>query len=286
MQKKLSLLTICSLIAFMSFSQNETNELKTHQYGGWFCPDNLYGFPAVDILDWSAVPVVNGRMPTQEEAQNGTSLIFVDSEKYPNAKPLDITMPKLAKYYNNYSKKEELIIVIQAISILKDSIVGFRYLNGGNGSARINDVTFLNDREIKDIAPSRFVTLNLQIEATKKDIWGVITNTEYSKTLQSIFDSSNDLREDWDLQSDVSFKYLDDDYITSAFAGELFGNQYIQRDYELGDYKYVEKFFLSEDESSNSTEFVIVCGPYRDDFEAQKFILKKWAQKVQELSEK
>ena len=35
-----------------------------HQYGGWYCPDNLGGFPAVDILDWNDVPVVNGRMAT------------------------------------------------------------------------------------------------------------------------------------------------------------------------------------------------------------------------------
>jgi hypothetical protein len=28
-----------------------------------------------------------------------------------------------------------------------------------------------------------------------------------------------------------------------------------------------------------------VCGPYKEDFEAQKTMLNKWAQKVKELSE-
>lgn len=47
---------------------------------------------------------------------------------------MDIVLPKLAQFYNEYSKKTEVVIVIQAIEIEGDSIVGFRYLNGGNGS--------------------------------------------------------------------------------------------------------------------------------------------------------
>jgi hypothetical protein len=34
------------------------------------------------------------------------------------------------------------------------------------------------------------------------------------------------------------------------------------------------------------TELQIVCGPYGDDFKSQNIILKNWAQKVKELSEK
>ena len=90
-----------------------------HQYGGWYCPDNLGGFPAVDILDWNDVPVVNGRMATQEETQNGTSLIFVDIEKHPDARPLDMEMPRLARFFNVQSDKNELVIVIQALAISK-----------------------------------------------------------------------------------------------------------------------------------------------------------------------
>jgi len=66
-------------------------------------------------------------------------------------------MPKLVRYYNEYSKREDLIIVIQAINVENDSIVGFRYLNGGNGSARLNEVRFLADNEIEMIPASRFV---------------------------------------------------------------------------------------------------------------------------------
>ena len=123
---------------------NSTKQ-EPHQYGGYYCPDNLGGFPAVDIDNWKSVPVVNGRMATKEETQNGTSLIFVDLEKYPDTKPLDIKMPKLARYYNKNSGKKEIIIVIQALKVSNDSVVGFRYLNGGNGSAYMDKVRFLSE---------------------------------------------------------------------------------------------------------------------------------------------
>ena len=73
----------------------QTVPTQPHNYGGWYCPDNLTNFPAVDIGNWKNVPVVNNRMATEEEAQNGTSLIFVDAEKYPNAKALDINYAKI-----------------------------------------------------------------------------------------------------------------------------------------------------------------------------------------------
>jgi hypothetical protein len=259
---------------------------EPHRYGGYYCPDNLNGFPAVDINNWKSVPVVNGRMATREETQNGTSLIFVDLEKYPDAIPLDIKMPKLARFYNENSRKKEIIIVIQALNISNDSVVGFRYLNGGNGSARLNEVKFLSDKEIENISPSRFVSLNININATKNKIWEVLTKTEYSKTLQSIFDKENKLKADWNKGSKVNFKYPKAGNITSEFAGNLYGNQYIQNDYGLINDQYVEKFLVVENQETKNSELIIVCGPYGNDFKNQKTILKNWAQRVKELSEK
>jgi hypothetical protein len=258
---------------------------KPHSYGGWYCPDNLGGFPAVDINDWENVPVVNGRLPTKEEAQNGTSLIFVDLEKYPNAKPLDMQMPKLARYHNRSSRKDELIIVIQAVNVSNDSVVGFRYLNGGNGSARLNEVTFLSEKEIDDISPSRFVSIQMDIDASRENIWEVLTDTSYYVTFKAIFDKGNSIKLDMTNLPKVNFKYPKSGFITSDFAGDLYGNKYIQIDCKIDDYHYVEKFLVGENQQTKSSELVITCGPYGHDFETQKRILNRWAQKVKELSE-
>ena len=281
--KKLLLILLC--LPLIGAGQI-TVDKEPHKYGGWYCPDNLTGFPAVDINNWESVPVVNGRMATKKETQNGTSLIFVDEEKYPDAKPMDIKMPKLARFYNYRSGKEETIIVIQALNISNDFVVGFRYLNGGNGSARLDEVRFLSDNEIRYILPSRFVTLNININATKDEIWEVLTKSEYSKILQSIFDKENKLKADWNKSSKVNFIYLYAGLITSEFAGNLYGNQYIQIDSEYEIYQYVEKFLVSENDQTKKSELLIVCGPYGDDFENQRIILNAWSQKVKELSEK
>lgn len=301
--KNRSLKTLAILVAATSIScsqNNTTVEKETlvkqtvelepvrktyHNYGGWYCPDNLNGFPAVDLNNWQNVPVINGRMATKEETQNGNSLIFIDSKEYPDARPLDMTMPKLARYYNGNSKKEELIIVIQAVSILKDSIVGFRYLNGGNGSARLNEVRFLSVDEISNLSPARFVSQTISINATQADIWEVLTNSEYSKVLQSSADKQKTFVTDANKSSKVNFHYSNKGKITSEYADMLFGNQYIQIDYGLGDYQYVQKFLLLENEKTKKTELKIVCGPYGDDFEKQQTVLKNWALKVKELSE-
>lgn len=265
---------------------NESDDKITepHQYGGWYCPDNLNGFPSVDITNWKNVPIINGRMATKEDTQNGSSLIFLDTLKYPNAKVLDITMPKLASYKNNYSNRDDLVIVIQAIKIDKDSIVGFRYLNGGNGSARLNEVRFLSGNEIKMLPTSRFVSLNISIKATQDSIWKVLTKPKSTETLRSIFDKSNKLNTYWKETSNVNYHYPNSGVITASYANKLFGNFYIQNDYD--NFQYSEKFLLLENENTKITELKIVCGPYGTDYESQKRILTIWAQKVKALSEK
>jgi hypothetical protein len=278
-------------------SQNKTNstsnqtknikhKAKTyHNYGGWYCPDNLNGFPPVNIEDWNNVPVIKNRLPSKEETQNGSALIYIDTLDYPNAKPLPIDLPKLARYFNESSNKEELVIVIQAINVLNDSIVGFRYLNGGNGSAWLNEVKFLKDEEIKQLPPSKFVTISINIKAPQDSIWKVLTQPEYYKELQPIFDKEGLLSNLLTRTSTINFKYPNAGTITAEYADNLFGNKYAQIDYELDDYQYVEKFLLLEQPKTKTTELKIVCGPYQTDFKTQKAILEQWAEKVKSLSE-
>jgi hypothetical protein len=255
---------------------------QPHPFGGWYCPDNLNGFPAVDIADWKNVPVVNGRMPTQEEAQNGTSLIYVDPAEYPNAKVLGLTMPKLATYKNGNAGREDLIIVIQAFTVNEDSIVGFRFLNGGNGSARLSEVKFLSDDEIAKMSASKFVSINLEINASASYISEVMTHVDYYERLKKIVDKNNQFESGWRNMTNINYHYAQAGDVKARFADELFGNFYIQNDYT----EFTEKFLLLENSETKTTELKIVCGPFKTDFENQKTILNAWAQKVKELSEK
>lgn len=122
-----------------------------HGFIAWDCPDNR-AFPRIELKDWEKVPVVNGRLPTYEEAQNGTSLLYIDKELKPelkDAKPFDMKLPKLAYFTNPRTKQKEVVIVIQLVQFKDYVWAGLRYVTGGNASAMMSDLVFLLDDEIK-----------------------------------------------------------------------------------------------------------------------------------------
>ncbi len=242
--------------------QEKAKQVSTHHYGGWYCPDNLFGFPAVDFKDWKNVPVIQNRLPTQEETRSEKSLIFVDTQKYPDAKAMNIQLPQLANYYSPYTKKTEIVIVIQAIEIENDSIVGFRYLNGGNGSSHYREVEFISENEVANLQEAQFVSLDIQINADEDKVWDVLRD------------------------ANVTYQYASKEQLTKGYGDMLFGNWYMQNDYLINDLGYVEKFLVIRNKEKNITELKIVCGPYLNDFKSQQSILKDWAEKVKELSEK
>ncbi len=122
-----------------------------HSFMAWDCPDNRE-FPAIDLKDWEKVPVVNGRMPTYEEAQNGTSLLYIDKEVKPELKdvePYDMKLPNLAYFTNPRTQKKEVVIVIQLVRFKDYVWAGLRYVSGGNASAMMSDLKFLTDEEVR-----------------------------------------------------------------------------------------------------------------------------------------
>ena len=104
--------------------QERERPRELHPYGGWYCPDNLGGFPPANVQMLDEIPVVEGRLPTRDETRNGSSLMYFDTKEVPNARSLDMDLPRLARYYTNYSEKEELVIIIQAVTAGTDTVVG------------------------------------------------------------------------------------------------------------------------------------------------------------------
>lgn len=265
-------------------SQTES-ETKTppHRYGGWYCPDNLHGFPAVNLADWDQVPVIHDRLPTEEEAKSESSLILVDTEAYPDAHALPIKMPKLATFQSPYTNREEIIIVIQAIYVSGDSIVGFRYLNGGNGSARINEVNFLSDDEIAQIPPYQFAHASIEMDAKQEDIWPILREEKYLASLEPTFNQNKTLPEIWRANTNVNYAYANSGAPTAQYGELLYGCYYIQNDYE--NHYFTEKFWMLEDEETGKTTLEIVCGPFLTDLETEQKKTEALAKEVKRLVE-
>lgn len=113
------------------------------------CPDAVKLFPPIDKKVWNKIPVVNGRLPTNEETQNGTAIHNYGGISNPNVKPYNMTLPKLAYLRNYKTKMNDIVVVIQIVQTIKDTIVGFRYLTGGCGGTLFRDFHFLTDNEVK-----------------------------------------------------------------------------------------------------------------------------------------
>jgi hypothetical protein len=258
-------------------------KVPSHRYGGWYCPDNLKGFPPVNLADWRDVPVINGRLATKEETQTEASLILVDTEKYPNAKPLDIKMPRLATFQSPYSKREELIIVIQALNIDNDSVVGFRYLNGGNGSARLDEITLISDEETTNLEEAKFYTQTVSIDASADVVKKILIKPENVIQFQSILEKSLPLKSNWRNTTNVNYHYPHAGKLTATYADDLFGNYYVQNDYSQSN--FTEKFLVLSKEDSSTTELQIMCGPFIEDYDTQKLLLDNWVKQLKVLSE-
>ncbi len=261
------------------------SEHKTpHSYGGWYCPDNILGFPAVDVQDLDKIPVVKDRLPTKEETRNGSSLMFFDTTEIQDAKPLKMELPKLARYNNSHTQKNELVIIIQAVAIGQDSVVGFRYLNGGNGSAWLDEVNFLSKDEIDKLGSTPFVTIDTEIKVSKERIWEVITNPKYAKILGAMLEEGAFFESDWTNASAVHFKTESGEIIRTGKITSSWENLYLQVDYNLDGHHYVEKFFIIDGKEKNSSMFHLVAGPYQEDYLAKKIAWENWFQKVISMS--
>jgi len=251
-----------------------------HSYGGWYCPDNVSGFPPVDIQELGKVPVVIGRMPTEEETRNGRSLMYFDPTIHLDARPLDIALPQVARIHSNQRNKDELIIVIQAVVVGTDTIMGYRYPEGGNGSAWYDQIHFLSDNEVDALGPAPFVHLNKKLVSTKADIWKAICKTAYAQELSDRFIKAELFQSEWNENIDEFLDFASNEYRAQGFINSYWGNLYIQIDYDYYGKRRYEKILVTENPDDKTIELNIVSGPHPDDIKEQYVHWSKWMDEV------
>jgi hypothetical protein len=132
----------------------------------WDCPDSKF-FPPIDLTAWYKTSVVNGRLPTYRETLNGSAIhTYRGNKSHGGVKLYDIALPKLAYFkrripkliYRGHLKPvfsstetvldSEIVVVIQIVQTIRDTIVGYRYLTGGVGGSLFHDFRFLSDDEV------------------------------------------------------------------------------------------------------------------------------------------
>lgn len=260
------------------------HERKDYGFGGWYCPDNLRGFPPVDIQRVEEIEVITHRLPTEEEARDGRSLMFIDSTKYPNARAFDLQLPRLAWTYSRQDDGKDLAIIIQAAIIGSDTLVGYRYPSGGNGSGWLDELTFLSDQEIKDLGSTPYIMIDTVIAADRNTVWSGITKTDYAAQLGELFGEEETFATSW---KDGNWRDLKDEATEGNTVGtlaDMFGAIYLDIDYKSKGPLNTEKVLLLP-EKGNHTRIQVVAGPYPADQAIQQERWSDWAQQVRTISE-
>lgn len=257
---------------------------EPHRYGGWYCPDN-FGFTPVDVQQLSEVPAIAHRLPTEDELHNNMSLINVDTVKYPHAKALDMDLPRVARIHSERSGMDELVIVIQAIVVQEDTVVGWRFMNGGNGSGWLTDVEFLSESEVADMGPQPFFYTNSTFNSNTEKIWNALTATDYFRNLGKKFDQIEFFTTPFNPESQAHLRLDIEGEKATGYAGMVYGNYYLHIDYDRNGFHYSEKMLLMENQEDNTTDFFFASGPYPKDFEAEKLNWESWVEAVKTASE-
>lgn len=261
-----------------------SNTNEPHQYGGWYCPDN-FGFVPVDIAKLDAVPAIADRLPTEAELQDNKSLIKVDTAKYPDARAMAMELPRVARIHSDHTGMSELVIVIQAIVVQEDTVVGYRFANGGNGSAWLRDVTFLSDKEVAAMGPQPYFFSKSVLKAGTADIWRALCKTEHFKQLGEQFDQQAFFSSAWDPKAEAHLELDAKGEKATGYVGMVFGNYYMHIHYELDGVYYSEKMLLSENAEDKTTELFFASGPYPKDFGTQQAKWDSWVAAVKKASE-
>jgi hypothetical protein len=257
---------------------------EPHRYGGWYCPDN-FGFVPVDIQKLNEVPAITDRLPTEQELHDNMSLIKVDTAKYPDARALEMDLPRVASIYSERKGMSELIIVIQAIVVQEDTVVGYRFANGGNGSAWLSDVSFLSADEVAGKGAQPFFYSKSVLKAKTEDIWRAISKTDYFKQLGEKFDKKEFFSSEWNSESKAHLNLDSDGEKAVGYVGMVYGNYYLHIDYDRNGFHYSEKLLLMENHEDNTTKLFFASGPYPEDFEKQKSNWANWVEAVNKASE-
>jgi hypothetical protein len=252
---------------------------EPHRYGGWYCPDN-FGFVPVDIQNLNEIPAISNRLPTEEELKQHKSLIEVDTEKYPSAKALPMELPRIAKISTGPSGMEDLVIIIQAIVVQNDTVVGYRFANGGNGSARIREVTFLAEDEVAQFGSQPYFFAKTAIKATEAESWKSLVQSEYFQALGKKFDKKDFFSSAWNPNREAHLRLNTKTEKAVGFVGNVFGNTYLQIDYDRQGSRYSEKLLLMQNEAGDTTQVFFAAGPFPKDFEKENAKWQGWFDKV------
>ena len=125
---------IISLIALLTFTIIGTVAMTDQN-------DDLWG--TISIINWNDTPCIKNRVATRDDVKNGLAVFYLENSN--DVKPIKINLPKCALHVDQETKKETPVILIQAEKSQGQELIGYRFLNGGNGIGLLLEFKLLEE---------------------------------------------------------------------------------------------------------------------------------------------
>jgi hypothetical protein len=103
---------------------------------------------------WDSVPVTRGRLATEADVRAGCAVFCLAGAEEPDAAPLDVLVPALAVLRDEQAQSGVIVVAIQAERSFEKQLVGYRFLNGGNGICTLGELEWIDtsDSRFRDAA--------------------------------------------------------------------------------------------------------------------------------------
>ena len=102
----------------------------------------------------------------------------------------------------------------------------------------------------------------------------------------STFNKKTFFRSKWNKDSRVHLNYNTGYNKAAGIAMNMWGNIYMQIDYDNNGFHFAEKVLISEDKENNTAELHLVAGPYPEDYVVQNTVWEKWIQEIKQKIKK
>ncbi len=101
-------------------------------------------FPPIELKDWKKVPFTKGTLATKEDIDLGKAIFQIDGNGQEHI-PVDIEIPSLAYHIDQETNEKTKVVVIQAEQVGTKTVVGIRYINGGDGVCLLFELEFISE---------------------------------------------------------------------------------------------------------------------------------------------
>ena len=102
--------------------------------------NDLWG--PLDITNWSETPCIRDRIATKDDVDAGLAVFYINNPS--QMKPLEVSLPACAIHMDDDTKRETPVVMIQAEKFQGQKLIGYRFLDGGNGIGLLSEFTILS----------------------------------------------------------------------------------------------------------------------------------------------